>query len=52
MADPRTRRITRRGFLRGAGAGLAALGTGTLLEACAPALAGWGRSRCPGPATR
>src|ERR1700743_728148 len=47
MAHPRTPRITRRGFLRGAGAGLAALGTGTLLEACAPALAGSGAVPLP-----
>jgi spermidine/putrescine transport system substrate-binding protein len=39
--------ITRRGFLRGAGAGLAALGTGGLLEACAPALAGSGAVPLP-----
>src|ERR1700744_3273726 len=49
MAHPRTPRITRRGFLRGAGAGLAALGTGTLLEACAPALAGSGAVPLPRP---
>src|ERR1700760_2505994 len=49
MAHPRTPRITRRGFLRGAGAGLAALGTGTLLEACAPALGGSGAVPLPRP---
>src|SRR6201994_1354150 len=49
MAHPRAQRITRRGFLRGAGAGLAALGTGTLLEACAPALAGSGAVPLPRP---
>jgi spermidine/putrescine transport system substrate-binding protein len=41
--------INRRGFLRGAGAGLAALGTGGLLEACAPALAGSGAVPLPRP---
>src|ERR1700759_2543863 len=41
--------ITRRGFLRGAGAGLAAVGTGGLLEACAPALAGSGAVPLPRP---
>jgi spermidine/putrescine transport system substrate-binding protein len=49
MAHPRTRHVTRRSFLRGAGAGLAALGTGTLLEACAPALAGSGAVPLPRP---
>src|SRR6201995_1082943 len=49
MAHPRAQRITRRGFLRGAGAGLAALGAGTLLEACAPALAGSGAVPLPRP---
>jgi spermidine/putrescine transport system substrate-binding protein len=47
MAHPPS--ITRRGFLRGAGAGLAALGTGGLLEACAPALAGSGAVPLPRP---
>src|ERR1700760_1858597 len=47
MAHPRS--ITRRGFLRGAGAGAAALGAGTLLEACAPALAGSGAVPLPRP---
>jgi spermidine/putrescine transport system substrate-binding protein len=49
MAHPRTRHVTRRSFLRGAGAGLAALGAGTLLEACAPALAGSGAVPLPRP---
>ena len=47
MAHPPS--ITRRGFLRGAGAGLAAVGTGGLLEACAPALAGSGAVPLPRP---
>jgi len=42
--------MSRRGFLtRGAGAGLAALGGGALLEACAPALAGSGSVPLPRP---
>jgi spermidine/putrescine transport system substrate-binding protein len=45
----RSPNLTRRGFLRGAGAGLAALGTGGLLEACAPALAGSGAVPLPRP---
>ena len=56
MAHPRegwqgdgTRRlpVSRRGFLKGAGAGLAALGAGSLIEACAPALAGFGTLPLP-----
>ena len=39
--------VSRRGFLKGAGAGLAALGAGSLLEACAPALAGHGSLPLP-----
>jgi spermidine/putrescine transport system substrate-binding protein len=39
--------ISRRGFLRGAGAGLAALGAGSLVDACAPALAGYGSLQLP-----
>jgi spermidine/putrescine transport system substrate-binding protein len=39
--------VSRRGFLKGAGAGLAALGAGSLLEACAPALAGSGSLPLP-----
>jgi spermidine/putrescine transport system substrate-binding protein len=41
--------VSRRGFLKGAGAGLAALGAGSLLEACAPALAGSGSLPLPRP---
>ncbi len=42
--------FSRRGFLaRGAGAGLAALGGGALLDACAPALAGSGTVPLPRP---
>jgi spermidine/putrescine transport system substrate-binding protein len=42
--------MSRRGFLtRSAGAGLAALGTGSLLAACAPALAGSGTVPLPRP---
>src|SRR6201994_3597046 len=47
MAHPRS--STGRGFVRGAGAGAAALGAGTLLEACAPALAGSGAVPLPRP---
>ena len=43
----RRRLVSRRGFLKGAGAGLAALGAGSLLEACAPALAGSGTLPLP-----
>jgi spermidine/putrescine transport system substrate-binding protein len=39
--------VSRRGFLKGAGAGLAALGAGSLIEACAPALAGFGTLPLP-----
>jgi spermidine/putrescine transport system substrate-binding protein len=39
--------VSRRGFLKGAGAGLAALGAGSLVEACAPALAGSGSLPLP-----
>jgi spermidine/putrescine transport system substrate-binding protein len=41
--------VSRRGFLKGAGAGLAALGAGSLIEACAPALAGFGTLPLPRP---
>jgi spermidine/putrescine transport system substrate-binding protein len=41
--------VSRRGFLKGTGAGLAALGAGSLLEACAPALAGSGSLPLPRP---
>jgi spermidine/putrescine transport system substrate-binding protein len=42
--------VTRRGFLaRGAGAALAATGAGALLDACAPALGGYGRLPLPRP---
>ena len=43
----RRRLVSRRGFLKGAGAALAALGAGSLLEACAPALAGSGTLPLP-----
>jgi spermidine/putrescine transport system substrate-binding protein len=39
--------VSRRGFLKGAGAGLAALSAGSLLDACAPALAGHGSLPLP-----
>jgi spermidine/putrescine transport system substrate-binding protein len=39
--------VSRRGFLKGAGAGLAALGAGSLIDACAPALAGHGSLPLP-----
>jgi spermidine/putrescine transport system substrate-binding protein len=39
--------FSRRGFLKGTGAGLAALGGGALLDACAPALAGSGTVPLP-----
>jgi len=39
--------VSRRGFLKGAGAGLAALSAGSLVEACAPALAGSGSLPLP-----
>jgi spermidine/putrescine transport system substrate-binding protein len=39
--------VSRRGFLKGAGAGLAALGAGSLVDACAPALAGHGSLPLP-----
>src|ERR1700690_3366277 len=42
--------VSRRGFLsRSAGAALAALGAGSLLDACAPALAGFGSLPLPRP---
>jgi spermidine/putrescine transport system substrate-binding protein len=41
--------FSRRGFLKGTGAGLAALGGGALLDACAPALAGSGTVPLPRP---
>jgi spermidine/putrescine transport system substrate-binding protein len=42
--------VSRRGFLaRGAGAALAAMGAGSLLDACAPALAGYGSLPLPRP---
>jgi len=42
--------VSRRGFLaRGAGAALAAAGSGLLLDACAPALAGYGSLPLPRP---
>jgi spermidine/putrescine transport system substrate-binding protein len=41
--------FSRRGFLKGSGAGLAALGGGALLDACAPALAGSGTVPLPRP---
>jgi spermidine/putrescine transport system substrate-binding protein len=42
--------VSRRGFLtRGAGAALLALGAGSLLDACAPALAGYGSLPLPRP---
>jgi spermidine/putrescine transport system substrate-binding protein len=42
--------VSRRGFLaRGAGAALAAAGAGSLLDACAPALAGYGSLPLPRP---
>jgi spermidine/putrescine transport system substrate-binding protein len=39
--------VSRRGFLKGAGAGVAALGAGSLIDACAPALAGHGSLPLP-----
>jgi spermidine/putrescine transport system substrate-binding protein len=42
--------FSRRNFLAGTGAGLAALGGGALLDACAPALAGSGKVPLPRPA--
>jgi spermidine/putrescine transport system substrate-binding protein len=46
----RRRLVSRRAFLtRGAGAAAAALGAGSLLEACAPALAGYGSLPLPRP---
>ncbi|HTW00587.1 MAG TPA: hypothetical protein VMF87_09835, partial [Streptosporangiaceae bacterium] len=42
--------VSRRGFLaRGAGAAAAALAGGSLLDACAPALAGFGSLPLPRP---
>ena len=41
--------FSRRNFLAGAGAGLAAVGGGALLDACAPALAGSGTVPLPRP---
>ncbi|HEY2506024.1 MAG TPA: spermidine/putrescine ABC transporter substrate-binding protein, partial [Streptosporangiaceae bacterium] len=47
---PRRPLLSRRGFLtRSAGAALAALGAGSLLDACAPALAGFGSLPLPRP---
>jgi spermidine/putrescine transport system substrate-binding protein len=40
---------SRRGFLRGAGAAAGALAAGSLLDACAPALAGYGSLPLPRP---
>jgi spermidine/putrescine transport system substrate-binding protein len=41
--------VSRRGFLRGAGAAAAVLGAGPLLEACSPALTGYGSLPLPRP---
>ncbi|HEY3734994.1 MAG TPA: hypothetical protein VGL63_13875, partial [Streptosporangiaceae bacterium] len=47
---PRRPLLSRRGFLtRSAGAALAAPGAGSLLDACAPALAGFGSLPLPRP---